>query len=200
MKSNVLIVEDRKKDFDLLSEIFDENNYSISYAPDGKTAFSYLRDNVFDLIILDLVLPDVDGFEICKYIRKDERFVGVPVLFLSSSDNIDNRLIGLQLGATDFLSKDCDQRELLAKVKNVLNSKRQFDEMIKLSIYDSLTHIYNRRYFQHRLKDEFERSRRYKHDFCCMMIDIDFFKEVNDTLGHQTGDDVLKKVASIFRG
>lgn len=199
MKSKILIVEDNIGDFEFLKNSLKGENCLVMHAPTGHEAFALLERNMPDLIVLDIVLPDIDGFEICKRIRQEGRFEFLPILFFTSSANMDNKLLGLQLGATDFLSKECDPRELILRIKNLLHSKKMFDEMVRLSIIDGLTHVYNRRYFQHRLIDEFERSKRYKHDFCCMIIDIDHFKKINDSRGHPVGDSVIKKIAAILR-
>ncbi|MCK4994658.1 MAG: diguanylate cyclase [Candidatus Omnitrophica bacterium] len=199
MPSKIFVVEDDKKDIEFLQTTLAKKQYEVIHAPDGKTAFTMLEKTQPDIIILDLLLPDMDGFEICKRLRSEERFLSIPILFFTSSMNMDNKLLGLQLGASDFLNKGCDERELLLRLRNLLRYKKQYDEMVRLSVIDSLTHVYNRRYFQHRLMDEFERGRRYDREFCCMIIAVDNFKNVNDTHGHPVGDDVLKNVAAILR-
>ncbi len=199
MVSKIFIVEDNKKDAAFLQAILEKAGYAVINAPDGKTAFEMLEKYQPDIIILDLLLPDIDGFEICKRLRSEERFLSIPILFLTSSVNLDNKLLGLQLGAADFLDKGCDKRELLLRLKNLLRYKKQYDEIVRLSVVDSLTHVYNRRYFQHRLMDEFERGRRYAREFCCVIVDVDNFKIINDTFGHPVGDDVLRHIAAILR-
>ena len=199
MASKIFVVEDNNKDLGFLRATLAKEKYTVIHASDGKTALELLEKNQPDIIILDLLLPDMDGFEICKRLRVEERFSSIPILFFTSSMNLDNKLLGLQLGASDFLGKDCNEAELLLRIRNLLRYKKQYDEVVKLSVIDSLTHVYNRRYFHHRLMDEFERGRRYDREFCCVIIDVDHFKTINDTHGHPVGDDVLRHVAAILR-
>ncbi len=199
MTSKILVVEDAQKDFDFLNKALEKEKFNIVRSADGKNLLVLLEKENPDLIVLDLLLPETDGFELCKIIRSEERYMNTPILFFTSSMNLDNKLLGLALGASDFLAKDCDGRELIIKIKNLLYAKKRYDDVLRLSVVDSLTHVYNRRYFQHRLRDEFERGRRYDRDFCCLIIDVDKFKEVNDTLGHPIGDKVLIAIADILR-
>ncbi|MBU1044981.1 MAG: diguanylate cyclase [Candidatus Omnitrophica bacterium] len=196
-KNKILIVEDNEQELMSLKTTLEKNNYEVISAQNGKSAFEILDKDAPDLVILDIVLPDIDGFEICRQIRKNDQFVNMPVLFYSQIRTIDEKLLGLEMGASDFLSKSADIRELLVRVKNLLIIKDKFKEMFSLSFHDGLTNIYNRRYFQHRLFDEYERSKRYKSNLSCVIIDVDHFKTINDTFGHLTGDQVLKKVAEV---
>ncbi|MFH2137823.1 MAG: diguanylate cyclase [Candidatus Omnitrophota bacterium] len=199
MRNRIVVIEDTKEDFEELLKTLTPNEFEVLWADNGYKGLELIEQEMPDMVILDLVLPDVDGFEICKRIRQDERFASLPILFHTSSGNLDNKLLGLALGASDFLIKGSDPRELKVRIKNLLQSKKVFDDVVKLSVVDSLTHVYNRRYFQHRLADEFERGKRYHREFCCVIVDIDNFKQVNDTYGHPTGDLVIKRVATFLR-
>ena len=123
MKSKILIMEDTRSDFEFLKKILEKENYTVIYAPDGKTVFSLLEKNIPDLIILDVFLPDIDGFEVCKRLRQHEGFAGLPILFYTAFNNLDNKLLGLKLGASDFLIKGGNERELLIRIKNLLDLK-----------------------------------------------------------------------------
>jgi len=200
VKSKILIVEDSASDLEALKNKLKNEPYELVHAPDGKTAFSLLEKEKPDLVILDVLLPDIDGFEICRRIRKNEQYVSLPVLFHTTVRTTDEKLIGLEMGASDFLNKNSDERELLVRVRNLLHTKKAIDEYVKISVIDGLTKIYNKVYFEHRINDEFERGKRYKRQFCCTIIDVDFFKKVNDSFGYVTGDGVLKKLAQLVRG
>ncbi|MBU0634579.1 MAG: diguanylate cyclase [Candidatus Omnitrophica bacterium] len=200
MKAKILVVEDDKNDFERLKKSLDkEPNYRVTHIDKGELVLPALEKETPDLVILDIYLPGMDGFEICKRIRQNENLASLPILFLTSSGNLDNKLLGLELGASDFLTKGGDERELLLRIKNLLKLKKVYDDLFRLTVIDSLTYIYNRRYFQQRLADEFERGRRYKRDFCGVIVDIDHFKNINDTYGHPVGDKVIKGVASVLR-
>lgn len=193
--NKILIVEDDLNDLEVLKDKL--KSYELITAANGKDGLELLERENPDLVILDILIPDIDGFEICRRIRKSQPYGNLPVLFHTNVNTIDDRLLGLEMGASDFLNKSADERELLVRVKNLLSAKEVIDEMKNLSVIDNLTSTYNRTYFQHRLDDELRRSRRYKRAFSCVIIDIDNFKRINDEYGYITGDNVLKKFTRI---
>lgn len=200
MESKVLVVEDDNNDLELLRKKLQNEPYELFVADSGDKAFNILEDQDIDLVILDILLPDIDGFEICKRIRKNEKYAHVPVLFHTTVRTTDEKLIGLEMGASDFLNKAADERELILRVRNLLQSKKVIDSLVKCSVIDALTNVYNKMYFQHRIEDEIKRSLRYKRDFCCAIVDIDHFKQLNERLGYVTGDNILKKIAEVLNG
>lgn len=199
MANRILIVEDNKDDLELLKKKLAKEDYELIIAENGQDALSILEQDRPDLVILDILLPDIDGFEICRRIRKNEQYINLPVLFHTIVNTIDEKLIGLEMGAADFLNKDADERELIIRIRNLLYTKKAIDKMVRLSVIDSLTNIYNRAYFQHRVRDEFERGKRYKRDFCCIIVGLDNFKHINERLGYIGGDRILKKIAEVIR-
>ncbi|MBU4304124.1 MAG: diguanylate cyclase [Candidatus Omnitrophica bacterium] len=199
MVNRILIVEDNKEDMEVLKKKLSSEHYELVAAEDGNTAMDLLQKESFDLVILDILLPDIDGFEICRRIRKNEQYVNLPVLFHTTVHTTNEKLIGLQMGAADFLVKDADERELLVRIRNLLNTKKALDEIVKLSVIDPITQLYNRLYFQHRLNDEIARSRRYERDFCFAIVDIDNFKKINELLGYVCADRLLKRLTSAIR-
>jgi len=199
MANRILIIESNKDDLERLKKKLNKEEYELIVAENGQKALSILEQEKPDLLILDILLPDINGFEICRRIRKNEQHVNLPLLFHTDSNTIDDKLTGLEMGAADFLNKDSDERELLIRIRNLLYAKKAIDKMIRLSVIDSLTNVYNRAYFQHRIKDEFERGKRYKRDFCCIIVGLDKFKRINERFGYVGGNRILKKAAEIIR-
>ncbi len=200
MKSKVLVVEDNRNDLELLTQKLKNEPYELFVAETGEKAFYVLEEQEIDLVILDILLPDIDGFEICRRIRKNEKHAHVPVLFHTTVRTTDEKLIGLEMGASDFLNKAADERELLLRIRNLLHAKKAIDSLVKCSVMDALTHVYNKMYFQHRIEDEIQRSTRYKREFCCAIVDVDHFRQINERLGYVTGDRILKKLAEMLDG
>jgi diguanylate cyclase (GGDEF)-like protein len=166
-----------------------------------------------DLVLLDLVLPDISGMEICRWLKQDVRMKGTPVIMLTIRGSVHERVEGIEEGATDYITKPFDDAELKARVMAILREKElrdrleaksiEHEELLKrlekMSVTDSLTGLYNRRRFEDALVTEFERFKRYNSPFSCMIIDVDRFKEINDTCGHSVGDAVLKTIAQVIQ-
>ncbi|MCM8813722.1 MAG: diguanylate cyclase [Candidatus Omnitrophica bacterium] len=200
MSMTVLVVEDSQRSFEQVVQILSSESHVVIHAANGAKALAFLEDNVPDLILLDILLPDTDGFELCRRIRGEARFEHIPVIFHTSSASADNKLLALQLGATDFIVKNnTDEREILLRVRNCLRLKKLYDEMLRLAIVDVQTKAYNRRYLQKRLLDEFERAKRYRRELSFLILDIDGFRQINAAHGRPLGSIVLKNVAGILR-
>lgn len=196
--NKVLIVEDNREDLDTLTAMLKNENYELLIAQTGEKAFEILEGHDIDLVILDVLIPDMSGIEICKKIRCDERYSQIPVIFYSIVNSDDDRIIGLEVGAADFLSKSTDPREVVFRIRNLLMAKSSIDALMKCSVKDSLTELYNRMYFMHRVEDEAQRSIRYKREFCCAIVDVDNFNNLNEKFGYVTGDNILKKIGVLL--
>jgi diguanylate cyclase (GGDEF)-like protein len=162
-----------------------------------------------DIVLLDLVLPDLNGNEVCRWLKLNFDTKSIPIIMLTAKAEADHRVAGLEAGADDYLQKPFDEKELNARIYARLRVKLQQDELRQknrqlesmltqvetLAIMDPLTGLFNRRRLEAILSSEFKKSQRYLHPLACMMIDIDHFKDVNDRFGHQAGDVVLREVA-----
>jgi diguanylate cyclase (GGDEF)-like protein len=151
-------------------------------------------------------MPAVDGFKFLTLIRSRPELREIPVILLTGKTDVDTKIRGLELGASDYVTKPFDEGELLARIKVQLKIKALQDELRRsneqlrtLSSTDPLTGLYNRRYLMRALATEFERSDRYGTSLSFTMIDIDHFKRLNDTFGHQAGDDVLREMGALIR-
>jgi diguanylate cyclase (GGDEF)-like protein len=148
-----------------------------------------------DLILLDVDMPDLSGFDVCRILKADVRLGMTPIIFLSGSDNRESKVRGLDLGAVDYVTKPFDSYELQARVRAALRTKRLQDLLTKYAKIDLLTELGNRRALEERLRQEWSRALRLGSVLAVVMSDIDHFKSVNDTYGHPVGDRLLGEIA-----
>jgi two-component system cell cycle response regulator len=172
----------------------------------GEEAREKLPTEPWDLAVLDRRLPDMDGVVLCRELKANPEFRSRYIVMLTGEDEQEDKIEGLDVGADDYITKPFQLPELLARIragkrivdlqKELLESNRRLE---LLSVTDGLTKLHNHRYFQDELARKFEESQRYERPLSLAMIDIDFFKKVNDTYGHAVGDDVLKAVAKLYQ-
>ncbi|WP_224244355.1 diguanylate cyclase [Hyalangium gracile] len=218
----VLIVDDDPAHVQHVREGLAPHGYRFREARDGAQALSAIREHRPDLILMDVEMPGLGGVEVCRIIKANSGEGGfgfIPVILMTARQAA-GKVEGLELGADDYLVKPFDMLELGARVKSMLRLKalqdalieknreldrankelaRKREELLALSRTDPLTHLSNRRYFEERLEEEFARARRYRSPLSLVMLDIDYFKRINDTFGHPFGDEVLRAVAQVTR-
>jgi len=175
-------------------------------AENGIDAYKKVLASPPDLILCDLVMPSVDGFKFLNMLRARPDLADLPVIILTGKTDVETKIRGLEIGASDYVTKPFDEGELLARIKVQLKIKALQDELkesnkklTELSTIDSLTQLYNRRHFMAALAVEFERTERYGTPLSFVMLDIDHFKRLNDTLGHQAGDEVLRRIGALIK-
>lgn len=195
----VLIVEDNNDLRELNQIALRKNGYRVTEASNAAEAFQRLKSEPVDIILLDVMLPDMDGFELCKKVREDPAYDRVRVIFLSALSQSEDKVRGFEAGGNDYIAKPFFYPELLARVRTEEELIRQRRELERLVNRDPLTGLYNRRYFIEKLEGEFERATRYDRPLSVLMADIDDFKSVNDNHGHDAGDFVLKKIAGVLK-
>jgi diguanylate cyclase (GGDEF)-like protein len=183
-----------------------DQGMEVELADDGPRAIAAARDLKLDLVLLDIMMPGLNGLDCCRLIKGITREEFLPVVLLTSKSDADSRVTGLRIGADDYITKPFDERELLARIKNLLRLKRMHDNineartrLEQLAVQDELTGLFNYRYLHTRLNEEFKRSERYRDPLACVMLDIDYFKRVNDRFGHETGDAVLRETSKRLR-
>jgi diguanylate cyclase (GGDEF)-like protein len=195
----VLIIDDDPASVALARQWLKKDGHVIVTAADGEEGLSRAAGEEPDLILLDVHMPGMNGFQVCERLKADSRLRNIPVIFLSAADETREKVKGLDLGAVDYVTKPFDRFELPARVRAALRTKRLQDLLTVYSEIDSLTEVYNRRVLMERLEQEWNRTRRYSTTVAFIMCDIDHFKAVNDTHGHPTGDQVLERIATLLR-
>jgi len=167
-------------------------------ADGGEAGLEAARSVRPDLILLDVDMPDISGFDVCRILKTDPEIRMIPVIFLSASHEIQNKIKGLDLGAVDYVTKPFDAFELQARVRAALRTKRLQDLLIKRSQIDPLTELSNRGALIDRLQKEWARKQRHGYALAFIMCDLDRFKRINDEHGHGVGDKVLCQVARVI--
>jgi diguanylate cyclase (GGDEF)-like protein len=194
-RQKILIVDDVPENIRVLMEAL-KDDYAIVPAVSGATALKISGETPHpDLILLDIRMPEMDGFEVIKRLKENDNTRYIPVIFVTAISEVTNEAMGFQLGAVDYITKPFHPHIVKARVKTHLELKRRGDVLEMLSSIDSLTGVPNRRRFDEFLQSEWRRVVRNKTSISLIMIDIDFFKQYNDKYGHAAGDECLKRVA-----
>lgn len=202
----VAVVDDDSAIRRLVRLFLKRAGYDVVECTTGQEARETLTKVAWDLAILDRRLPDMDGVVLCQELKTNPDYRSRYIIMLTGEDEQEDKIEGLELGADDYITKPFQSPELLARVragKRIVDLQKELMETNRrlelLSITDGLTKLHNHRYFQDELVRAFEESERYDRPLSLAMIDIDYFKKVNDTYGHAVGDEILKGVANLYR-
>ncbi|MFH1810858.1 MAG: diguanylate cyclase [Pseudomonadota bacterium] len=212
MKAHILLIEDSASQAEHTLKLLADIGYDTTWARGGLEGLKMAQTERPDLILLDVVMEDMDGYAVCRWLKMQEATRDTPVIMLTVRDEVASRVEGLNVGADDYLPKPFDARELEARIFAALRAKGHLDELKRraddlegllhrvesMAITDALTGLYNRRRFSDVLRREVATARRYKNPLSCMLIDIDHFKRVNDAHGHDAGDKVLKGFSTLL--
>ena len=223
----VLVVDDNPDMVETLEHLFAFYGFEVVRAFNGKEGIEVAEKEQPDIIILDALMPIMNGFEACEYLKKNPQTQDIPIIFLSANYTDDeHRITGLELGADDYVLKPFNAKELIAKINTILKRKEvvqklktdnqkllekhqnvtreieQVKERIKErqvdNLIDPLTGLYDGTYFTLRLKEEFHRAERYETPLGLVLLDVDFFQKINEVYGEQTGDYILMKIANVI--
>jgi len=197
-RSKVLIVDDSRTNIAIMKDILSDE-YEVFSALSGKAALEIARQENVDLILLDVVMSEMDGYEVCRRLKADRDTKNAPVIFVTSMGEMGDETKGLELGAIDYMIKPVRAPIIKARVRNHLELKKYRDFLENLSTVDGLTGVGNRRHFDEVLDREWRRAVRGSHPFSVILLDIDFFKKYNDQYGHLAGDDCLRQVAKALK-
>jgi len=196
-KYNVLIVDDEITNLVTLTDIL-EPEYDIAALRDSLDVIETVRSDMPDLILLDIIMPNMNGFDVLKLLKKSKMTRDIPVIIITGLDDIETEEKGLVLGAADYIAKPFHAPIVKLRVRNQIKILDQFHTILRLSMHDPLTGLPNRRNFETRMSYEWSRAQREQTPLSILMIDIDHFKMYNDTFGHQQGDMALVTVVSTF--
>jgi two-component system, cell cycle response regulator len=209
----ILVADDEPVNRALIQRRLEREGYHVLTARNGSEAVEQAIAALPDLILLDVMMPEMDGLAACRVIKETEATRDIPVIFLSARDETEMKVSGLGLGADDYISKPFEAEELIARVHVAIRLKRERDQLRNdaeealvraeqaqaRAMTDALTGLLNRYGLQHTLAREHAEARRYNRPLSCLLIDLDNFKAINDTYGHPTGDLVLQQLAGILR-
>jgi len=198
-KPVVLVVDDNSQNLKLLTNTLRKRGYRVSVAQDGETALSRAQSTQPDLILLDVMMPKMDGIETCRRLRDHIEIENVPVIFITAATDTETKLRAFRAGGVDFITKPFIEEEVLARVNVHIQLDKTLKELEKLSATDTLTGAFNRRFAYKILAQQIEISKREKTAFIICYIDIDGLKRINDAHGHLTGDTMIKTVSNCIK-
>lgn len=194
-KNSVLIVDDEKTNIITLTDIL-SSEYTVYAAKNGEDAIKAAKQYLPDVILLDIIMPEMDGYEVLALLKQDDDTKNIPVFFVTGLGSTENEEKGLIAGAADYITKPFSPAIVKLRIKNHIQILEQIGMIKHLSITDQLTGIFNRRNFDYQLRFEWDRAKNNNTPLSILMIDIDNFKTYNDAFGHLQGDAALQTVAS----
>jgi two-component system cell cycle response regulator len=197
--NRVLVIDDSDSIHKLVVARLRPEGLEVISELDGELGIERAVADQPDLILLDIGLPNVDGFEVCRRLKEHPATRNIPIIFLTGTTDTESKVRGLDLGAVDYVTKPFDQVELRARVRAALRTKRLQDILEQQSFLDGLTGLWNRSYLDRRLESELNVARRYGRPLSLVLVDVDHFKRVNDSYGHLFGDVVLQGIAEGLR-
>ncbi len=196
--SRILVIDDSEDIHRLLVKKLGDEGHRVYSAYNGTDGIASARDCDPSLILLDLSMPGIDGFEVLRELKEDESVMHAPIILISGSEDTQDLVMGLDLGAVDFIHKPFDFSELRARVRAAIRVNKLMRMLAQRAQIDGLTELWNRSYFDTRLASEVSECARSNTTLCLALCDIDHFKSVNDRYGHPAGDAALEGFAKLL--
>ena len=204
--ARILVVDDHEDNVEVLRARLESRGYECDSAHDGEEALRKIEATPPDLILLDVMMPKMDGNEVARRVKANKELPFIPIIMQTALDSTEDQVRGLDSGADDYITKPIKFPELEARVRSMLRIKalqtaleEANAELRRMAITDGLTGLYNRRHVEELLREMFEHSQRLHEPLACVMFDLDRFKSVNDTYGHQAGDEVLRQFGQLLK-
>ena len=197
-KATLLVVDDNESNLDMLLGMLDA--YDVIVALDGKSALDLLQYETPDVILLDIIMPGIDGDEVCTRIKTNPRWRDIPILFITAKTDEASLVRAFDVGGCDYVTKPFRRRELLARVRIQVEYRRAMEQLRRVAVTDELTGLPNRRAFFETADHLFTTARARGAPLAALMLDLDHFKTLHDRFGHAVGDEALRRFADCVRG
>ncbi len=194
----VLVVDDSKLNVMIVKDILETEEYSVFSSYDGNSVIEMCYEISPDVILLDIIMPGMDGFQVCKLLKNNTRTKDIPVIMITSRTNSSDVKRALDLGAFDYIKKPIDEVELIARIQSAIRFNAYQEKLKEMAMRDGLTGLYNHSLIIELFQKELDKKECISNSISFVMLDIDYFKKVNDTYGHLCGDMVLKEVSNIL--
>lgn len=199
-KCLILIVDDNPQNIQYLGNFLSQQGYALGIAQDGAQALEFVRNKKPSLILLDVIMPMMNGYEVCQMLKKEDYLKSVPVIFLTAKSSTGDIVAGFEAGGVDYITKPFVPEELLARVQTHLEIVKLRNEVEYLANHDALTGLPSLRLATDRLKIALANAKRNESKVALLFLDLDGFKAVNDSYGHEAGDIVLQTIAKRIQG
>jgi two-component system cell cycle response regulator len=196
MSARILVVDDNEVNVELLAAMLASEHYVVSTATDGFEALAKIEAEKPDIVLLDVMMPELDGFEVCRRIKADPTMADIPVIMVTALSDVDDLVRGFEAGADDFVTKPFDVLALMARVHLQLRRKRHYAHILEQSRVDRLTGAFNLHYLEVYAPRLAARCRAARRPVAVLMIDVDHLKQINEAHGHAGGNHALRGVAN----